>query len=123
MKVFDGDVKFYFRYFLYVRFCCAYLAFKIEEYNLSIDEFVQVLGDKFQDAVANTVLQNEVMQNVVPSLFHQSFIFFFIQLLMLKKLRFNLVVHSAFRPLEGFIIDLKVVAIFFLLQIQLILIQ
>ena len=27
---------------------------------------------------------------------------------MLKKLKFHLVVHSPFRPLEGFIIDLKV---------------
>ena len=30
------------------------------------------------------------------------------QLLLLKKLKFHLTVHSPFRPLEGFIIDIKV---------------
>ena len=40
--------------------CCAYLAFKIEEYNVSVDEYVHVLAPELRQSVAETVLNNEV---------------------------------------------------------------
>lgn len=67
--------------------CCAYLAFKVDEYNVSVDQFVHVLAPQLRTSVADFVLSHE--------------------LLLLKKLKFHLTVHSPFRPLEGFIIDLK----------------
>lgn len=70
-----------------IYFCCAYLAFKIEEYNLSVGEFVSILPQSSRETIATLVLHNE--------------------LLMLKRLKFHLTIHSPFRPMEGFIIDMK----------------
>lgn len=65
---------------------CAYLACKVDEFNVSIDQFIKnVRGDcrKAQE----TVLSNE--------------------LLVMKKLKFHLTVHLPYRPVEGFLIDLR----------------
>ncbi|XP_019853410.1 PREDICTED: cyclin-H-like [Amphimedon queenslandica] len=66
---------------------CAYLAFKIEEYNVSLDEFVYMLSPELRQSSSEMILNNELM--------------------MLKRLKFHLTIHSPFRPLEGFLIDMK----------------
>lgn len=63
-----------------------YLACKVEEFNVSIAQFVGNLkGDR--NKAADLVLSYELM--------------------VMEKLHFQLTVHSPYRPLEGFIIDLK----------------
>ena len=42
------------------RYCSAYLAFKIEEYNLSIDEFLHMLQPDQRQYVGDLVLSKEV---------------------------------------------------------------
>lgn len=65
---------------------CVYLASKVEEFNISITQFVGNLkGDR--EKFTNTVLSFE--------------------LLLMKKLHYHLTVHNPYRPLEGLIIDVK----------------
>ncbi|WAR02766.1 CCNH-like protein [Mya arenaria] len=65
---------------------CVYLACKVEEFNVSIGQFVGNLkGDR--EKFANIILGFE--------------------LLLMDKLHYHLTVHNPFRPLEGFLIDLK----------------
>lgn len=65
---------------------CIYLACKVEEFNVSIGQFVGNLkGDR--EKFANIILGFE--------------------LLLMDKLHYHLTVHNPFRPLEGFLIDLK----------------
>ena len=40
--------------------CCSYLAFKVEEYNVSVDQFVHVLAPQLREAAAEFVLSHEV---------------------------------------------------------------
>ncbi|XP_029645893.1 cyclin-H isoform X2 [Octopus sinensis] len=64
----------------------VYLASKVEEFNVSINQFVGNLkGDR--DKFANVILGFE--------------------LLLMEKLSYHLTVHNPFRPLEGFLIDMK----------------
>lgn len=92
--------------------CCTYLAFKVEEYNVSVDQFVHVLAPQLRDSVAEFVLSHEVRYQpweCSELVVHFSLPHLIWQLLLLKKLKFHLTVHSPFRPLEGFIIDIKVI--------------
>ena len=69
------------------RLTCVYLACKVEEFNVSIGQFVGNLkGDR--EKFANIILGFE--------------------LLLMDKLHYHLTVHNPFRPLEGFFIDIKV---------------
>lgn len=65
---------------------CVYLACKVDEFNVSIGQFVGNLkGDR--EKFANIILGFE--------------------LLLMDKLHYHLTVHNPFRPLEGFFIDIK----------------
>ncbi|KAL5019853.1 hypothetical protein ScPMuIL_002745 [Solemya velum] len=65
---------------------CVYMACKVEEFNVSIGQFVGNLkGDR--EKFANIVLGFE--------------------LLLMDKLHYHLTVHNPFRPLEGLFIDIK----------------
>lgn len=69
-----------------VAFLCVYLACKVDEHNISIDQFMgQAASDRPE--IARFVIDNE--------------------LLMITKLSFHLTVHSPFRALEGFIVDMR----------------
>ena len=69
------------------RLTCVYLASKVEEFNVSITQFVGNLkGDR--EKFANTILTFE--------------------LLLMDKLNYHLLVHNPYRPMEGLFIDLKV---------------
>lgn len=65
---------------------CAYLACKVDEFNVSIDQFIKNVRGDYRKA-QETVLSNE--------------------LLLMKKLKFHLTVHLPYRPVEGFLIDLR----------------
>lgn len=66
---------------------CVYLACKVEEFNVSMQQFVQIVkGDR--EKASEIVLQNE--------------------LLLMQQLKYHLTVHNPFRPIEGFLIDIKV---------------
>ena len=65
---------------------CVYLASKTEEFNISIQQFVSnVKGDR-----------NKAMEIILSN-----------ELLLMKELNFNLTIHNPFRPVEGFLIDIK----------------
>ena len=73
--------------FAVFRLTCVYLACKVDEFNVSIGQFVGNLkGDR--EKFANIILGFE--------------------LLLMDKLHYHLTVHNPFRPLEGFFIDIKV---------------
>jgi cyclin H len=63
-----------------------YLASKVEEFNISIGKFVENIPGN-RERAARIILNNE--------------------LLLLKELNFHLTIHNPFRPMEGFLIDLK----------------
>ncbi|KAI1280854.1 Cyclin-H [Halotydeus destructor] len=65
---------------------CVYLACKVEEFNVSMTQFVaNVRGDRVR--AMDIVLSNE--------------------LLLMQQLRYHLTVHNPYRPVEGLLIDLK----------------
>lgn len=69
------------------RVTCVYLACKVEEFNVSIIQFVSnIKGDR--EKAADIIINNE--------------------LLLMQQLNYNLTVHNPFRAVEGFLIDIKV---------------
>ncbi|KAH9424765.1 hypothetical protein DERP_012749 [Dermatophagoides pteronyssinus] len=65
---------------------CVYLAAKIEEFNVTMDQFVKnVKGDR--EKAAEIVLNNE--------------------LLLLHKINYQLIIWHPYRSIEGFLIDIK----------------
>jgi len=65
---------------------CVYLSCKTEEFNVSISQFVgNIKGDKLK--AMDIILSNE--------------------LLLMQQLNYYLTVHNPFRPIEGFLIDIK----------------
>lgn len=66
---------------------CIFLSCKVEEFNVSLDQFVaNVKGD--HSKAANIVLNTE--------------------LLLMQQLKYHLTVHNPYRSIEGFLIDIKV---------------
>ncbi|XP_059485232.1 cyclin-H [Neocloeon triangulifer] len=65
---------------------CVYLACKVDEFNVSINQFVSnVRGN--QSKAMDIILNNE--------------------LLLMQVLNYNLTIHNPFRPIEGLLIDIK----------------
>lgn len=76
---------------VFSRLTCAYLACKVDEFNVSSTQFVANLVQESpagQERVAEQILEYE--------------------LLLIQQLNFHLVVHNPYRPMEGLLIDLKV---------------
>jgi cyclin H len=72
---------------LFSRVTCVYLACKVEEFNVSIVQFVaNIKGDR--DKAADIILNNE--------------------LLLMEQIGYHLTIHNPFRPVEGFLLDIKV---------------
>lgn len=68
------------------RATCVYLACKTEEFNVSIHVFISnIKGDR--EKAMDIILSNE--------------------LLLMQQLNYYLTVHNPFRPIEGFLIDIK----------------
>lgn len=71
---------------MYFSATCVYLACKVEEFNVNIQQFVaNVKGDR--NKAMDIILSNE--------------------LLLMQVLNYNLTVHNPYRPVEGFLIDIK----------------
>ncbi|XP_041854349.1 cyclin-H [Melanotaenia boesemani] len=68
---------------------CAYLSCKVDEFNVSGAQFVGNL----QETAAG---QERVLEQILEY-----------ELLLVQQLNFHLVVHNPYRPMEGFLIDLK----------------
>ncbi|KAI1900421.1 hypothetical protein AGOR_G00049770 [Albula goreensis] len=68
---------------------CAYLACKVDEFNVSSSQFVGNL----QETPAG---QEKALEQILEY-----------ELLLIQQLNFHLVVHNPYRPIEGFLIDLK----------------
>lgn len=69
-----------------LRATCVYLSCKTEEFNVSIGQFVgNIKGDRVK--AMDIILSNE--------------------LLLMQQLNYYLTVHNPFRPVEGFLIDIK----------------
>lgn len=69
------------------RATCVYLACKVEEFNVSIGQFVSnIKGDR--NKAMDIILSNE--------------------LLLMQHLNYYLTIHNPYRPVEGFLIDIKV---------------
>jgi cyclin H len=67
----------------------VYLACKVEEFNVSISQFVQnINSNEDRDDLANMILNYE--------------------LLIMVKLDFHLTIHNFYNPFEGFLLDVKV---------------
>lgn len=65
-----------------------FLAFKVDEYNLSLDQFVHMLAPQLVKSTADYIISHE--------------------LLLLEHLQFHLTIHAPFRPVAGLILDIKV---------------
>ncbi|KAJ1208807.1 hypothetical protein NDU88_004190 [Pleurodeles waltl] len=68
---------------------CAYLACKVDEFNVSSIQFVGNLREtpSGQEKALEQILEYE--------------------LLLIQQLNFHLIIHNPYRPFEGFLIDLK----------------
>ncbi|XP_018328774.1 cyclin-H [Agrilus planipennis] len=65
---------------------CVYLACKVEEFNVSMPQFLaNIKGDR--EKASDIILNNE--------------------LLLMEQLNFHLAIHNPFRPIEGLLIDIK----------------
>lgn len=72
---------------IFNRATVVYLACKVEEFNVSIGQFVSnIKGDR--NKAMDIILSNE--------------------LLLMQHLNYYLTVHNPYRPIEGFLIDIKV---------------
>ena len=66
---------------------CLYMACKVEEHNVSVDRFVEILPADRREKTKDFILAHE--------------------LLLMQRLEFHLTIHNPYRPMEGFIIDVK----------------
>ncbi|XP_034025986.1 cyclin-H [Thalassophryne amazonica] len=69
---------------------CAYLACKVDEFNVSCSQFV---GNLMQETPEG---QERVLEQILEY-----------ELLLIQQLNFHLVVHNPYRPMEGLLIDIK----------------
>ncbi|KAM9446343.1 cyclin-H isoform 1-T2 [Clarias gariepinus] len=68
---------------------CAYLSCKVDEFNVSSTQFVGNLQE-------NPASQERALEQILEY-----------ELLLIQQLNFHLVIHNPYRPLEGFLIDMK----------------
>ncbi|NXU56763.1 CCNH protein, partial [Turnix velox] len=68
---------------------CVFLACKVEEFNVSSMQFVGNLRE-------SPLAQEKALEQILEY-----------ELLLIQQLNFHLIVHTPYRPLEGFLIDLK----------------
>jgi len=70
------------------RYPCVYLACKVEEFNVTISNFVGNMPQFSAQEAVGLVLSQE--------------------LLLMQILYYHLTVHNPYRPVEGLLIDIKV---------------
>ncbi|KAF6123490.1 cyclin H [Phyllostomus discolor] len=69
---------------------CAFLACKVDEFNVSSPQFVGNLRE-------SPLGQEKALEQILEY-----------ELLLIQQLNFHLIVHNPYRPFEGFLIDLKI---------------
>ncbi|XP_019496656.1 PREDICTED: cyclin-H [Hipposideros armiger] len=69
---------------------CAFLACKVDEFNVSSPQFVGNLRE-------SPLGQEKALEQILEY-----------ELLLIQQLNFHLIVHNPYRPFEGFLIDIKV---------------
>ena len=72
------------------RLTCAFLACKVDEFNVSSPQFVGNLRE-------SPLGQERALEQILEY-----------ELLLIQQLNFHLIVHNPYRPFEGFLIDIKV---------------
>ncbi|KAM9331310.1 cyclin-H [Gastrophryne carolinensis] len=72
-----------------ISLACAFLACKVDEFNVSSVQFVGNLPE----SPAN---QEKILEQILEY-----------ELLLIQQLNFHLIVHNPYRPFEGYLIDLK----------------
>lgn len=75
---------------MFLRLTCAFLACKVDEFNVSSAQFVNNLRD-------SPAGQEKTLEQILEY-----------ELLLIQQLNFHLIVHNPYRPFEGLLIDLKV---------------
>ncbi|NXW11825.1 CCNH protein, partial [Fregetta grallaria] len=78
-----------FAFFPSSRLTCAFLACKVDEFNVSSTQFVGNLRE-------SPLGQEKALEQILEY-----------ELLLIQQLNFHLIVHNPYRPFEGFLIDLK----------------
>lgn len=73
----------------FISFTCLWLAAKVEEYNISISQFVENLK---QNSTESKKSEDLILALELP---------------VIHALKYHLTIHNPFRPLEGFLIDLR----------------
>jgi cyclin H len=68
---------------------CAFLACKVDEFNVSSPQFVGNLRE-------SPLGQEKALEQILEY-----------ELLLIQQLNFHLIVHNPYRPFEGFLIDIK----------------
>ncbi|XP_077318558.1 cyclin-H [Lithobates pipiens] len=68
---------------------CAFLACKVDEFNVSSVQFVGNLPE-------SPAAQERILEQILEY-----------ELLLIQQLNFHLIVHNPYRPFEGYLIDLK----------------
>ncbi|KAF4790640.1 Cyclin-H [Turdus rufiventris] len=68
---------------------CAFLACKVDEFNVSSAQFVGNLRE-------SPLGQEKVLEQILEY-----------ELLLIQQLNFHLIIHNPYRPFEGFLIDIK----------------
>ncbi|XP_075693652.1 cyclin-H [Rhinoderma darwinii] len=72
-----------------IMFTCAFLACKVDEFNVSSVQFVGNLPE-------NPTTQENILEQILEY-----------ELLLIQQLNFHLIVHNPYRPFEGYLIDMK----------------
>lgn len=72
------------------RLTCAFLACKVDEFNVSSAQFVGNLRE-------SPLGQEKALEQILEY-----------ELLLIQQLNFHLIIHNPYRPFEGFLIDIKV---------------
>lgn len=78
------------------RLTCAFLACKVDEFNVSSVQFVGNLRE-------SPLGQEKALEQILEY-----------ELLLIQQLNFHLIVHNPYRPFEGFLIDIKVIMFYVL---------
>jgi len=79
---------------------CVWLAMKIEEFNVKIDEFMYNIFDSKREAIHNQSFLKTEGDDMLAVEYH-----------IMRALNFELIVHSPVRPLEGFLLEMKPLAL------------
>ena len=92
----------------YVTYTCVYLACKVEEFNVSIQQFVaNISNTKHERYLIGGPIEHNSENDSFDRLEELTSIIISFEMLLMHQLRYHLTVHNPYRPMEGFFIDLR----------------